>query len=224
MPEARRGQLDASLVLAWTRGVAARWLPPHAVYRRNDLPPQAVRQVALATIRGTAEAMAAAPGRTGGECSTNAERIAEWLTACANDVAQTDQETNPEQRMEEFATEPRKSAPAAERRWNGLLRENTQATGTGWVRGRDTGPASFSVSRIGGIWTVIEHGWPEDHPLFRTQIINAAAAATVRQAEEGGKNPAPVEEVAKRLTDAAASYCGDGEAQPPADNGSGPEA
>ena len=115
MPEARPGQLDASLLLAWTRGVAARWLPPHAVYRRNDLAPQAVRQVALATIRGTAEAMAAAPGRTGGECSTNAERIAEWLTACANDVAQTDEETNPEQRMAEFATEPRKSAPAAER-------------------------------------------------------------------------------------------------------------
>ena len=216
MEKTRPDELDADLVLDWTRQLAQRWLPPHAVYQRNDLPASAVRDVAVATIRAAAEAMAAAPGKLAGECCTAPEHIAEWLCACVNDATERDRESDPKQGIHRFGTQPRIGGPSALRRWNAILRENTQATGTGWVRGRHNGPARFSVSRIGGIWTVVEHGWSDDPESFRNRIIKAAAVATVRHAPEQGGTERPVEDIVRELGQAADAYCAAEDAQPAA--------
>ena len=210
------GELDAALLWDWTQELAKRWLVPHPLYERDDLPPEAVRNTASTTIWAAAEKMAEGPGQVRGECSTDSGDIAEWLRRCANDIAQRDGTTVRESAIPELQTDKPAKGPAASRRWCALLRETTQGAGCGWLRGRDTGPASFTVARIGTVWTVIEHGSPSDHEQFRTRLINAVAAATVRQATQGNRAPASVLEVAGRLHQTAIAYCASPEAQPPA--------
>ena len=205
--EATPGLLDADLVDDWSRSTAERWLPDRALPERTNSPPSVTRAFAQATIIETAAVMAAAAQRTAGECSTSAARIAEWLSECLDGVAAADNETDPEQEIATFGARAGDRSETARRRWNAALRENIQRASIGWVRGRDEGPIEFTVSRLAGRWTIVEHGYATSESELSGPLISAVATATTRQAYAEGRRPAARGTLAEALRANVDEYC-----------------
>ena len=201
--------VDAQLALDWTRGVAARWLPPHRVYERDDLPPKAIREITEATIEAAAAAMAATPGAAEAGCSTDADDVARWLAGTLEAAAAADADTRTEDRLRlrSFGTRPRTAGSRALRRWNALLRVETTSAGIDWLRGRGDGDAAFEVVRVDGRWTVVEHGWAADEETLRERMIPAAATAASRHGDEAAGSARLAEEIAAGLEREAEAYC-----------------
>ena len=150
--------------------------------------------------------MATTALRVGGACSTDANAIAGWLASCGDAVAQPKADSLPHRLTPKLSSgEPPDDPNLA--RWTAALRENTQAAGVGWLRGRDEGDIEFTVARIGGRWTVVEHGWPQDPEKLRTRMIRAATSAITHHAKELNRNPAPYETLVQAFEDDCASYC-----------------
>ena len=206
--------VDADLVLGWTVATARRWLGRSLGAQLAAASPAARRPRARAIIIETAAVMAAGAGRCGGPCSTNAARIAEWLESCVDALAEPDGNTSLKDIIPGFgpARDPR-HAPL--RRWNAALRETTEQTGVGWLRGLDRGPARATVSHLGGCWTVVEHGWGGDEQELGPVLIEAVATATVREAYARGRPLLPAATMVDALRASARQYCASEVAQRP---------
>ncbi len=211
--------IDIDVGLEWAQAAAARWGTGDLLAGlAADSDPAAVRAAVEGTIARTAGVMAraAAAARTRVPCSSDEAEVRRWLAACVDAVAEPDGRSDPGRAVAGFGTGGA-SAPGLRplRRWTGALRENTQAAGVRWVRGYSDGGCRFTVARLGGVWTVIEHGWSRDEEELRARMVPAAAAALVRQARAAGKRPAPEEMLAEQLAADADAYCVSADAQPP---------
>lgn len=201
-------RVDADVVREWATATAKRWLAENPMDSLDETSTmEAVRTGVAQTISHTAAAMASAASRVGGECTTDPDQLRSWLSGCADALGEPEPDTSPERLIEGFSQTSRAagSVPAL-RRWTAALRENVQAVGVGWIRGRTDGASSFSIARLGGAWTVVEHGWPENDDQLRTRMVLAAAGALVRQARASGNEPAPEATVAEQLNQDAARY------------------
>ena len=158
------------------------------------------------TIERTASVMATMALRVGGACSTDASAIAGWLASCGDAIAQPKADSLPHRLMGKLSSAEPPDEPNLAR-WTAALRESTQAAGVGWLRGRDEGEIEFTVARIGGRWTVVEYGWPQDPEKLRTRMIRAAARAITHHAKELGRDPAPYETLVRAFENDCASYC-----------------
>ena len=206
--------VDADLILGWTVATARRWLGRSLGGELAAVSPAARRTRARAIIIETAAVMAAGAGRCGGPCSTNAARIAEWLESCVDAVGEPDGNTSPADLFPGFglARDPRR-APL--RRWTAALRETTQQTGVGWLRGLDRGPVRATVSYLGGCWTVVEHGCGGDEEELASVLIQGVATATVRQAYARGRPLLPAAAMVDALRASVSEYCASDVAQRP---------
>ena len=202
-----RNAIDADGVLEWANATATRWLRSNPQPRLGqDSAPSSIAAAAHRTIERTASAMAKTALRVGGECSTDANAISGWLATCADAVAEPKAESLPHRLTGRLsnaeAPDDRNLA-----RWTAALRENTQAAGVGWLRGRDTGDLEFTIAKVGGRWSVVEHGWPRDQQDLRTRVIRAAAAAITRHASQLGHDPASYETLVKAFETDCTRYC-----------------
>ena len=203
----RHNAIDADGVLEWADATAARWLRsnPQRELGRNTAPSR-IGAAARMTIERTASVMATMALRVGAACSTDASAIAGWLASCGDAIAQPKADSLPHRLTRKLSSaEPPDDPNLA--RWTAALRESTQAAGGGWLRGRDEGEIEFTVARIGGRWTVVEHGWPRNAKTLRTRLIRAAASAIGRHAEAVGRAPAPHETLVRAFEDDCANYC-----------------
>ncbi len=213
--------IDIDVGLEWAQAAAARWGTGDLLAGlAADSDPAVVRAAVEGTIARTAGVMAraAAAARTRVPCSSDEAEVGRWLAACVDAVAEPDARSDAGRAVVGFGTGGASAAAAGLRplrRWTGALRENTQAAGVRWVRGHPDGGCRFTVVRLGGVWTVIEHGWSRDEEELRDRMVPAAAAALVRQARAAGKRPAPEELLTDQLAADADSYCVSPDAQSP---------
>ena len=213
--EARR--IDADVAAEWAHCTATRWLPASPV-AELDKPatPAQLRGAIMETSVRVADAMKNDPASQTTRDGADRGQIDDWLRTCCDAVSEPDQNTDERRVIEAIGNLPATSAATtALRRWMAALREVTERTGVGWLRGRGTGPCAFDVVDAGGRWIVLEHGWPRNESDLQKLIVPAAAKAIARHAQSQGKHPAAEAAIAERFNADAVDYCSQAATQPP---------
>ena len=207
-PEAQVRRIDLELVFDWVKTNTKRWSCANPIGALDDeADAEAIRQAAIGAIPAIAAQMANAKGR-GARDATRTE-VAEWLGQALDDATSA-----PDGLVDGLLVEPITPGRTARctplRRWCAALREQVQATGAVWYRGRHAGTLAFAVGRLNGHWTITEHGETTDDSALRNGMIAAVSYALGRIAQERGKQAFPERAAAKRFRAAADAYEGNG--------------
>ena len=131
--------------------------------------------------------------------------VARWLAACADAWAAADSESLGDRLIEPLGPErPDRLSPEA--RWQGVLREDIQNAGIGWVRAADAARYRFELILYGRSWTVVEHGWPADENDRQGPLVRAAGLALSRQRQLAGLPALELDDFIERVNEEALAY------------------
>ena len=139
-----------------------------------------------------------------------------WLEACCNQVSGPRRETSEARSAPRLGNTPEPAAKALPLlRWAGGSREQVQSSEILWTRGRNHGALAFDVVDIGGIQSIIEHGWPVDENDLVEKMAGAIATAAHRAAKARNRATADIATIKQALLEDARRYAATRGAQPP---------
>ena len=202
----------------WADETARRWITTNPMKRLDaGSEPGKIRTAVIDTIEQVSHAMAEKTRAAGCYADGTPSACKTWLETCCNQLAEPDEATKPNRTTRRIGDADATAAETAPLlRWAGASRVEAQKAGLRWTRGRDRGPLEFDVMVVGGVQTIVEHGWPTDANQLVARMAAAIATATRRTAEAQGTPSASIAKLTQTLIGDARQRAAATSAQRPA--------